>query len=48
VRGISGLYTRGRVIVAVLVAVAAVAAGGTALALTTSASSHVGSRAEPC
>jgi hypothetical protein len=41
VRGISGLYTRGRVIVAVLVAVAAVAAGGTALALTTSASSHV-------
>ncbi len=40
-RGISGLFTRARVIVAVLVAVAAVAAGGTALALTTSASSHV-------
>jgi hypothetical protein len=41
VRGISGLFTRGRVIVAVVVAVAAVAAGGTALALTTSAPSHV-------
>ena len=40
-RGISGLFTRGRVIVAVVVAVAAVAVGGTALALTTSASSHV-------
>ena len=41
VRGISGLFTRRRVIVAVVVAVAAVAVGGTALALTTSASSHV-------
>jgi hypothetical protein len=41
VGGISGLFTRGRVIVAVVVAVAAVAAGGTALALTTSAPSHV-------
>jgi hypothetical protein len=41
VRGISGLFTRGRVIMAVVVAVAAVAVGGTALALTTSASSHV-------
>ena len=37
----SGLSTRGRVIVAVVVAVAAVAVGGTALALTTSAASHV-------
>jgi hypothetical protein len=37
----SGLFTRGRVIVAVVVAVAAVAVGGTALALTTSAASHV-------
>ena len=41
VRGISGLFTRGRVIVAVVVAVTAVAAGGTALALTTSTSSHL-------
>ena len=40
-RGISGLFTRGRVIVAVVVAVAAVAAGGTALALTASPPSHV-------
>jgi hypothetical protein len=39
----SGLFTRGRVIVAVVVAVAAVAVGGTALALTTSAASHVAS-----
>ncbi len=41
VRGISGLFTRGRVIVAAAVAVAAMAVGGTAVALTTSASSHV-------
>jgi hypothetical protein len=41
VRGISRLFTRGRVIVTALVAVAAVAVGGTALALTTSPSSHV-------
>ena len=41
VRGMSGLFTGGRVIAAVAVAVAAVAAGGTALALTTSAASHV-------
>jgi hypothetical protein len=41
VRGISGSFTRGRVIVAVVVAVAAVAVGGTAFALTTPASSHV-------
>ena len=41
VRGMSGLFTGGRVIAAVAVAVAAVAAGGTALALTTSATSHV-------
>ena len=41
VRGISGLFTRGRVIVAVVVVVAAIAAGGTALALTPSAPSHV-------
>ncbi len=41
VRGMSGLFTRGRVIVAVVVAVAAVAVGGTALALTASAASHV-------
>ncbi len=41
-RGISGLFTRGRVIVAaVVVVVAAVAAGGTAVALTTSPASHV-------
>lgn len=40
-RGISGLFTRGRVIVVVVVAVVAVAVGGTALALTTSAPSHV-------
>ena len=40
-RGISGSFTRGRVIVAVVVAVAVVAVGGTALALTTSAPSHV-------
>jgi hypothetical protein len=37
----SGLSTRGRVIVAVVAAVAAVAVGSTALALTTSAASHV-------
>jgi hypothetical protein len=37
----SGLFTGGRVIAAVAVAVTAVAAGGTALALTTSAASHV-------
>jgi hypothetical protein len=37
----SGLSTRGRVIVAVVAAAAAVAVGGTALALTTSAASHV-------
>ena len=42
-RGISGLFTRGRVIVAVLVAVAAVAVGGTALALTASPTAHVAS-----
>ena len=42
-RGISGLFTRGRVIVAVLVAVAAVAVGGTALALTASPAAHVAS-----
>ncbi len=41
VRGISGLFTPGRVIVAAAVAVAAVAVGGTAVALTTSAPSHV-------
>ena len=41
VRGISGLLTRGRVIIAVAVAVAAVAVSGTAVALTTSAASHV-------
>ncbi len=41
VLGMSGLFTGGRVIAAVAVAVAAVAAGGTALALTTSATSHV-------
>ena len=40
-RGISGLFTRGRVILAVAVVVAAVAGGGTALALTTSPPSHV-------
>ncbi len=40
-RGISGLFTRGRVIVAGVVVVAAVAAGGTAVALTTSPASHV-------
>ena len=40
-RGISGLFTRGRVIVTVVVAVAAVAIGGTALALTTASPSHV-------
>ena len=44
-RGISGLLTRGHVIVAVGVAVAAVAAGGTAVALTTSPPSHVVSMA---
>ena len=44
-RGISGLLTRGNVIVAVGVAVAAVAAGGTAVALTTSPPSHVVSMA---
>jgi hypothetical protein len=37
------LFTRGRVIVAAVVAVAAVGAGGTALALTTSPPSHVAS-----
>jgi hypothetical protein len=37
----SGLSTRGRVIVAVVAAVAAVTVGGTALALTTSAAPHV-------
>jgi hypothetical protein len=41
VRGISGLFTRGHVILTVAAVVAAVAGGGTALALTTSASSHV-------
>ena len=41
VRGISGLFTRGHVILAVAAVVAAVAGGGTALALTTSAPSHV-------
>jgi hypothetical protein len=41
VRGISGFFTRGRVIAAVVAAVAAVAVGGTALALTTSPPSHV-------
>ncbi len=40
-RGISGLFTRGRVIAAVVAAMAAVAVGGTALALTTSPPSHV-------
>ncbi|MGB6581254.1 MAG: hypothetical protein WBF34_25405 [Streptosporangiaceae bacterium] len=40
-RGISGLFTRGHVILTVAAVVAAVAGGGTALALTTSASSHV-------
>jgi hypothetical protein len=40
----SGWFTRGRVIVAVVVAVAALAVGGTAVALTTSSSSpHVAS-----
>ena len=43
VRGMSGLFTRGRVILAVAAVVAAVAGGGTALALTTSAPSHVAS-----
>ena len=41
VRGISGLFTRGHVILTVAAVVAAVAGGGTALALTTSAPSHV-------
>jgi hypothetical protein len=41
VRGISGLFTRGHVILAVAAVVAAVAGGGTALALTTPAPSHV-------
>lgn len=40
-RGISGLFTRGRVILTVAAVVAVVAGGGTALALTTSAPSHV-------
>ena len=40
-RGISGLFTRGHVILTVAAVVAAVAGGGTALALTTSAPSHV-------
>ena len=44
-RGTSGLLTRGHVIVAVVIAVAAVAAGGTAVALTTSPPSHVASMA---
>jgi hypothetical protein len=41
VRGISGLFTRGHVILTVAAVVATVAGGGTALALTTSAPSHV-------
>ena len=41
VRGISGLFTRGHVIFTVAAVVAVVAGGGTALALTTSAPSHV-------
>jgi hypothetical protein len=41
VRGISGLFTRGHVILTVAAVVAAVAGGGTALALTTPAPSHV-------
>ena len=40
-RGISGLFTRGHVIFTVAAAVAVVAGGGTALALTTAAPSHV-------
>ncbi len=40
-RGISGLFTRGHVILTVAAVVAVVAGGGTALALTTSAPSHV-------
>ena len=40
-RGISGLFTRGHVILTVAAVVAAVAGGGTALALTASAPSHV-------
>ena len=40
-RGISGLFTRGHVILTVAAVVATVAGGGTALALTTSAPSHV-------
>ena len=40
-RGVSGLFTRGHVILTVAAVVAAVAGGGTALALTTSAPSHV-------
>jgi hypothetical protein len=43
VRGISGLFTRGHVIFTVAAVVAVVAGGGTALALTTSAPSHVAS-----
>jgi hypothetical protein len=41
VRGISGLFTRGHVILTVAAVVAVVAGGGTALALTASAPSHV-------
>jgi hypothetical protein len=41
VRGISGLFTRGHVILTVPAVVVAVAGGGTALVLTTSAPSHV-------
>ncbi len=40
-RGISGLFTRGHVILTVAAVVAVVAGGGTALALTASAPSHV-------
>lgn len=40
-RGTSGLFTRGHVILTVAAVVAAVAGGGTALALTASAPSHV-------
>jgi hypothetical protein len=41
VRGTSGLFTRGHVILTVAAVVAVVAGGGTALALTASAPSHV-------
>ncbi len=40
-RGMSGLFTRGRVLTAVVATVVAVAAGDTALALTASSPSHV-------